>query len=102
MIKVISTKFLHCSRKTKDGYFYTILHYSSREPKGDILIRFARILNTSIDYLLGNFDSPYTEQLREESKQAQYRAVLSDKDLPPEAVKEIEDFVRYIEYKYKK
>ena len=74
----------------------------SREPKGDILVRFAHILNTSIDYILGNSDSPYTEQLREESKQAQYRAVLSDKDLPPEAVKEIEDFVRYIEYKYKK
>ena len=80
-----------------------------REPKGDILVNFARILNTSTDYLLGNTDDPLSlkeiHQFQKDKPSCEYNKLISIdhyKNLPPIARKEIEDYIEFILHKYRK
>ena len=80
-----------------------------REPNGDILVNFSRILNTSTDYLLGNTDDPRSlkeiHQFQKDKPSCEYNELISIdhyKNLPSIARKEIEDYIEFIVHKYGK
>ncbi len=89
--------------------FNAIYHYSfkkssisqyennNRIPEIDALKRWAEYFDVSIDWLLGR-----TDVRNAVAELEVYKASKIDvSGLPDEAVKEILDFVKYIEYKYK-
>lgn len=63
-----------------------------RTPSPEILTKLADIFNVSVDYLLGrtNLRANDTDQI-----------LLLLKDLPEQAINEIEDHIQYIRHKYK-
>lgn len=63
-----------------------------REPTYDILINIAKELNVSIDYLLGN-----------DSKKSKLDTIIMRaKNLPNEALKELIDYIDYLNFKNNK
>lgn len=74
----------------------TIGHYevNRSEPSIKTIELFARIFNTSTDYLLGLSDTKHPNEI-------QNKLDLSSLNLPKEAIKEIENFAEFIRQKYK-
>lgn len=72
----------------------SLYELDKREPDFDTLTKIADLFNVSLDYLMGRTDQPNFcyKSLDEQPKE----------DLPPEAIHEIEEFKKYIRYKYKK
>jgi transcriptional regulator with XRE-family HTH domain len=74
----------------------TIGHYevNRSEPNVKTIELFARIFNTSTDYLLGLSDTNHPDDV-------QNKLDLSSLNLPKEALKEIENFTEFMKQKYK-
>ena len=77
----------------------TIGHYEvdRAEPSVKTLEQFARLFNTTSDYLLGLSEARYPKELLEA-----YSVAEDLSELPESARKEIADFTEYVKLKYKK
>lgn len=64
-----------------------------REPDNETLIKFSKILNCSIDYLLGNTNDPRT--LDEQLDGIDFALYGETKDLTEEEKEDILDYIRY-------
>lgn len=68
-----------------------------RKPDHDALKRLADIFDVSIDYLMGH-DTPHEGEIAA----AHINGGLSYKDLPPEAIQQLEDYKQFLIDKYGK
>lgn len=62
-------------------------------PNGEILTRLADYFGVSIDYLMGRTENPTPPEVR---------AADGATGLPPEALRELENYTAYLQTKYKK
>jgi transcriptional regulator with XRE-family HTH domain len=84
---------LSISRSTIAGY-----ETERKEPDHETLLKFADFFNVSTDYLLGksNIKAPAP------TTAALHRADGYDENLPPEAQKELADYIEFLKHKYGK
>lgn len=64
-------------------------------PSADKLDKLADYFNTTVDYLLGRSDKRYSQESLAVSSDIPYD------ELPPEAVKQIQDYIKFIKEQHK-
>lgn len=73
-----------------------------RDPDTPLLNRLAELYGVSTDYLLGRTDNPRPANKIDYETQAAHRSDDPMADLPPEAIKSLEEFKEFILRKYGK
>ncbi|AOY78145.1 helix-turn-helix domain-containing protein [Clostridium formicaceticum] len=86
---------LNKTRSTVAGY-----ETERKEPDYDTLKKIAEFFDVSIDYLLGHSDTPHSYSSKNCITETKARYGLDNKDLPDEAIKQIEDYIEFIKQKY--
>lgn len=84
-------------------------------PDISMICKIAELFNVSIDYLVGFNDNknPYKEEINNKNEKSRYvndkETTIAlhnengyDENLPPEAKKELDDFIGYLKHKYGK
>ncbi|AKL96307.1 transcriptional regulator [Clostridium aceticum] len=87
---------LNKTRSTVAGY-----ETERKEPDYDTLKKIAEFFDVSTDYLLGHSDIPHLYSAKDCITETKARYGLEDKDLPDEAIKQIEDYIEFIKQKYR-